>query len=219
MAVRWGADGAGPSAREGRRGCRTAAVRASGAFAGLVLLLAGCGIRPTEVPTDAGPAPSRLPCVLDEDSASQPPRTTPAKVYLVCGAQLVVVNRYLSEQPAPGPVAVARQLLDQLLLQPSEAERLAHFTSAVPSGTALTGPRPGDPAHTLRLSVDPAALTSPGLAQLVCTLGESAAATARDTVLLGGPGSSPVRAYACDRELRANPAHTPVPTVPTMPVG
>ncbi|EFG65238.1 conserved hypothetical protein [Streptomyces sp. SPB074] len=188
--------------------------RACGVLAGLALLLAGCGIRPTEVPTDAGPAPSRLPCVLDEDGVSQPPDTTPAKVYLVCGAQLVVVNRYLAERSAPGAVPVARQLLDQLLLQPSEAERLAHFTSAVPSGTALTGPRPGDPAHTLRLTVDPAALTGPGLAQLVCTLGESAAATARGTVLLGGPGESPVRAYECDRELRGNPARTPVPTVP-----
>nr|WP_010300693.1 hypothetical protein [Streptomyces sp. SA3_actF] len=214
MAVRRGADGAGSAPRRARRRSRTAAVRSCGVLAGLGLLLAGCGIRPTEVPTDAGPAPSRLPCVLDEDSVSQPPGTTPAKVYLVCGAQLVVVNRYLSEPAAPGAVPVARQLLDQLLLQPSEAERLAHFTSAVPSGTALAGPRPGDPAHTLRLTVDPAGLTGPGLAQLVCTLGESAAATARGTVLLGGPGESPVRAYECDRELRGNPGRTPVPTVP-----
>jgi hypothetical protein len=152
--------------------------------------------------------------VRDESGVSQPPGTTPAKVYLVCGAQLVAVNRYLAEQAAPGRLPVARQLLDQLLLQSSEAERLAHFTSAVPSGTGLAGARTGDPADALRLTVDPAALTAPALAQLVCTLGESAAATAQGTVVLGGPGKDPVRAYACDRELRAHPARTPVPTVP-----
>ncbi|NED87754.1 hypothetical protein G3I76_47690, partial [Streptomyces sp. SID11233] len=83
--VRQGADPVGSAPAGARRRSRTAVVRSCGVLAGLGLLLAGCGIRPTEVPTDAGPAPSRLPCVLDEDSVSQPPGTTPAKVYLVCG--------------------------------------------------------------------------------------------------------------------------------------
>ncbi len=36
----------------------------------LAVLLAGCGIRATEVPTDYGPAPSRVRCVAPEADAS-----------------------------------------------------------------------------------------------------------------------------------------------------
>jgi methyl-accepting chemotaxis protein len=51
----------------------------------LAVLLAGCGIRATEVPTDFGPAPSRVPCTLTEpDIGTQASRGILVQVFLLC---------------------------------------------------------------------------------------------------------------------------------------
>ncbi|OSP43157.1 hypothetical protein B7767_11645, partial [Streptomyces sp. 13-12-16] len=66
---------------------RTRGLLAAGALAAL---LAGCGIRATEVPTDFGPAPSRVRCSPAAPEAStQAERGLPVQVFLLCGSSLV----------------------------------------------------------------------------------------------------------------------------------
>ncbi|MET9350928.1 hypothetical protein [Streptomyces termitum] len=183
------------------------------AVAALALLAAGCGIRTTSVPVDAGPAPSRVPCGVSEDSG--PAAGVPVRVFLVCGSQLEPVDRR-SPQPedkASGdPVRTATALLAQLLADPSEAERQAGFTTAVRAPLAVAGGRKGDPEGTLRLSRQPEDLVPEALSQLVCTFAESSAGAGGHTVLLAGPGAYPPKRYRCTAELRERPG-TAVPTV------
>ncbi|MER5376898.1 hypothetical protein [Streptomyces sp. NPDC002553] len=174
------------------------------------VLLAGCGIRATEVPTDFGPAPSRVRCSLTgPDAASQSVRGVPVRVFLLCGSSLVAVDRSL---PVPDGavdsarrVLVAQGLLDELAGSPSSAEKGAGYTTDVTGGMRVTGPRPGDPDDALRLSVSPGDLTSYALAQLVCTFSDSAAAEGDGSVVLGGPGAERPRRYACTDEVRSRP--------------
>jgi hypothetical protein len=210
--------------RRGRRAQRAAAPRTGPtarrlpALALLGLLLAGCGIRPTEVPTDFGPAPSRVRCSLSEpDASEQAPQGLAVQVFLLCGASLVAVDRSLRVPDGTADserrVLVAQGLLDQLAETPSAAEREAGYQTYVRGGTTVSGPRPGDPEDTLRLSTPPTELSAYALAQVVCTFSDSAAAEGDGSVILGGPTTAPLRRYDCTDEVRSQPgSHHPPST-------
>ncbi|MFE9354087.1 hypothetical protein [Streptomyces olivaceoviridis] len=183
----------------------------------LGVLLTGCGIRATEVPTDFGPAPSRVPCSLaGPDASAQSARGVPVQVFLLCGASLVAVDRTVrvpeGTPDAQRRVIVAQGLLDQLATSPSAAERSAGYTTYVPGGLRVSGPGPKDPEDTLRLGTAPSRLTSYALAQLVCTLSDSAATEDDGSVILAGPTPDPLRRYACTDEVRDHPGTTQPPS-------
>ena len=185
-------------------------VRRLAALPLLAVLLAGCGIRPTEVPTDFGAAPSQVQCSPAEPEVSaQASRGLPVQVFLLCGSSLVAVDRTV-RVPDGSPdsqrrVLVAQGLLDQLAATPSAAEKEAGYTTDVRGGMTVRGPRSGDPDDTLRLSNPPGDLTSFALAQVVCTFSDSAAAEGDGSVILGGPGKEPLRRYECTDEVRSRP--------------
>ncbi|MGW0080559.1 hypothetical protein [Streptomyces sp. NPDC003393] len=183
----------------------------------VLLLLAGCGIRPTQVPTDFGAAPSRVPCSLPgPDLSTQTSRGVPVRVFLLCGSSLVAVDRTVrvpeGTADARRRVIVAQGLLDQLAASPSAAEKAAGYTTHVPRGLTVTGPRTGDPEDTLRLNKAPAALNRYALAQIVCTLSDSAAAEGDGSVVLGGPQKTGLLHYTCTDELRSHPGTTRPPS-------
>ncbi|MFF2653250.1 hypothetical protein [Streptomyces sp. NPDC058045] len=180
----------------------------------LPALLAGCGIRSTEVPTDFGPAPSRASCALSGPQVQPRSGGVPERLFLVCTSQLVTVDRTV---PLTGPdsdaaLPVARALLAELAARPPVQERRAGYTTDVPDGISVTGPRGGDPAEALRLATPPEDLGSYALAQLVCTLAGSAASDGKGGVVLGGPGEEPLRRYSCPAELRSRPGSTAPPS-------
>lgn len=185
-------------------------------------LLAGCGIRATQVPTDVGPAPSMVPCELSvTDLATQAtPSGIPVEVFLLCSGALVRVNR--SAQVTEGAdetrrrVVVAQDLLDALAGNPSDAEDEAGYRTAVPTGLTVTGPRPADPVDTLRLSTPPDALPRYALAQIVCTFADSAAAGDNGSVVLGSTSADTLRRYDCTPEVQSNPGSG---TPPSTEVG
>ncbi|MDK1343240.1 hypothetical protein QNO09_07985 [Streptomyces sp. 378] len=196
---------------------RFAAVPRLLAVPALAVLLAGCGIRPTEVPTNFGPAPSRVRCSLSEpDVSTQAARGLPVQVFLLCGSSLVTVDRTVRVPDGAADserrMLVAQGLLDQLATPPSTAEKEAGYSTAVRGGISVGGPRPGDPKETLRLSTAPAGLTSYALAQIVCTFSDSAAARGDGSVVLGGPGAEAPRRYECTEEVRARPGSTEPPS-------
>ncbi|MGI5367783.1 hypothetical protein [Streptomyces iakyrus] len=183
----------------------------------LAVLLAGCGIRATEVPTNFGPAPSRVQCSLSEpDASTQAARGLPAQVFLMCGSALVTVDRTVRVPDGAADserrMLVAQGLLDQLATPPSAAEKEAGYSTDVRDGITVGGPRPGDPDDTLRLSTAPAGLTSYALAQIVCTFSDSAAAEGDGSVVLGGPGAEAPRRYECTDEVRARPGSAEPPS-------
>lgn len=207
--------------RGGPGGGRTA--RALGRLAGvaaLAVLAAGCGIRTTSVPVDAGPAPSRMPCqVAGESVITQARPGVPVRIYLACASGLSSVERAARiprGKAADNRVEIAQGLLDELQAQPSKSEREAGFTTYVRGPLILSGPRNGDPANALRLSRQPEDLPATALAQIVCTFAESEVTDG--TVLLGGPGDYPARAYGCDQETKSAP-DTAVPTLAPRPSG
>ncbi|MEU6357191.1 hypothetical protein ABZ896_49170 [Streptomyces sp. NPDC047072] len=176
----------------------------------LALALAGCGIRSTEVPTDFGPAPSRVRCALSEpDAAAQTSRGLAVQVFLLCGSSLVAVDRTVRVPDGTADserrVLVAQGLLDQLAEAPSSAEREAGYQTYVRGGMTVSGPRPKDPEDTLRLSTAPAELSAYALAQIVCTFSDSAAAEGDGSVILGGPDTTPLRRYDCTDHVRSAP--------------
>lgn len=179
--------------------------------------LTGCGIRATTVPVDVGPAPSRVSCKTPTGTAAgtggvQGIRAT---VELVCGAQLVGVQRVVpvpEKRPAARDAAVfvTQALLEALQREPSAEEREAGFTTEVPAKLTASAPRPGDPAGTVRLSRKPEDLPPVALSQLVCTLAESDAVSAGPgPVVLGGPDADPPRAWECTDAVRSRPESVP----------
>ncbi|EDY49436.1 lipoprotein [Streptomyces clavuligerus] len=191
-------------------------------MAGGALLLAGCGIRTTQVPVDAGPAPSRLPCTVTDGPDGGPGAGDglPVRVELLCAAKLKQVDRTV-ELPADGlhdeQLRMATALLDELRRKPTADERGAGFGTDVPAGlTVAGGARAGDPVGTLRLSLRPERLPGAALAQIVCTFAESRAAAAGGAVILGGPDESGPRGYTCPQRLTERPAE-PVPTLSSLP--
>ncbi|WOX22499.1 hypothetical protein [Streptomyces solicathayae] len=181
-----------------------------------VALLAGCGIRTTSVPVDAGAAPSRAACSVDgPGTAAQPRPGIPLRVYLVCGSQLEAVDRTTNvpEQKVSGDrVKTASALLMELQSETSDAERTAGFSTAVKGPLVVTGGRRDDPKGALRLSRQPEDLAPTALAQIVCTFAESAAGSGGGTVVLGGPGDYAAHRYRCTAELKDRPDMA-VPTV------
>ncbi|GAA0915558.1 hypothetical protein [Streptomyces thermoalcalitolerans] len=189
------------------------------ALPALALLLTGCGIRPTEVPTDFGAAPSRVPCSLSQPStAARPSPGVSVRLFLLCGSSLMTVDRTVevpeNTADARRRVLVAQGLLDQLAVPPSAEESAAGYATHVPDGLTVTGPRPKDPGEALRLSTAPESLTPYALAQIVCTLSDSAAAEGDGSVVLGGPDGTPLRRYQCNEELRSHPGTAKRPSTP-----
>ncbi|MFJ1899407.1 MULTISPECIES: hypothetical protein [unclassified Streptomyces] len=195
-----------PCERRGRR--PVAAVAAAVLCA---VLAAGCGIRTTSVPVDAGPAPSRVPCEIPaQDGGARPGQSVAADIYLVCNSQLVAVGRTVTAQEAKaGRLTLAAALLDELRAEPPAPERQAGFATDVPSSLRVGDPRAGDPKDALRLSEQPEDLTAEALAQIVCTYAESEALVQGGTVLLGGPGAYAPRGYLCTAETKARPKAVP----------
>ncbi|MFF4403988.1 hypothetical protein [Streptomyces sp. NPDC001404] len=184
---------------------RRTAARAAALAAGL-FLLAGCGIRGTAVPVDAGSAPSRATCVVRPGAQNAlPTGSVTVSVQLVCTSQLLPVTRAVV-LPADGDaVQAASVLLEELRRQPSPAEDEAGFSTSVQARVTVGAPHKGDPAGTLRLNIAPDQLPAVALAQLVCTFGGTAAADGRGTVVLGGPGDEDPKGYQCTDELRTHP--------------
>ncbi|MFE1292290.1 hypothetical protein [Streptomyces sp. NPDC058751] len=183
---------------------------------GVVLLaglLAGCGIRPTQVPTDFGPAPSRVPCALSAtDVTAQTSHGVPVQVFLTCSEQLVTVDRSAripdGTAESERRVLVAQALLDELAEAPTTPEEQAGYTTDVRGGMTVSGPGDGDPEDALRLSTPPQDLTRTALGQIVCTFSDSAAARDDGSVVLGGPAPAGLRSYQCTPEVRAAPGDT-----------
>ncbi|WP_328689558.1 hypothetical protein OG879_23675 [Streptomyces caniferus] len=186
-----------PSRRTGRR---TAAVVV------LALAAAGCGIRGTSVPVDAGGAPSRVSCKAPTSRPSPSGENSTTSVYLVCGSALAQVERPVPPSKATDPrLPTARALLHELQHKPSADEEKAGFSSALPQDLKVSGPRTGDPADALRLSIRPDDLPSFALAQLVCTYGASTALGRTHAAVLGGPGDDTAHRYDCSADVLANP--------------
>ncbi|MFE7712868.1 hypothetical protein ACFU6I_45715 [Streptomyces sp. NPDC057486] len=193
---------------------RYRALRSAGALAGAVVcavLAAGCGIRTTSVPVDAGAAPSRVPCSMSaEDVSTEALKGIPVQIYLVCASQLVTVDRTVQIDDATSDrVQVAQALLDELQREPADDERQAGFSTTVPAALRIGEARRGDPAGALRLSEQPEDLPSQALAQIVCTYAESESLATDGTVLLGGPGKYAPRGYLCTSETKARPKSVP----------
>jgi hypothetical protein len=188
------------------RGVRVLA--ATGALAGL---LAGCGIRATQVPTDFGPAPSMVPCELSatDITTQTTPSGLPVEVFLLCSGALVRVNRSVEvaegTEEARRRAVVAQGLLDALSADPSAIEDEAGYGTAVPPGLTVSGPAPGDPEEALRLSTAPDALPRFALAQIVCTFADSAAAGDNGSVVLGSTSAETLRRYECAPETQSAP--------------
>ncbi|WP_129841991.1 hypothetical protein [Streptomyces sp. RFCAC02] len=174
----------------------------------LVAAATACGIQPTDVPVDAGPAPSRATCDAPASDGGDE-----SEVYLVCGSH---VNPVLRDLTLPQPAAedgahIASILLAELQHEPDEPERDAGFRSDVPVDLTVSGPVPTDPAGTLRLSEHPADLPASALVQIVCTFSANESLGDGWTILLGGPpGKGPTRpkTYACSTANRASPEGT-----------
>ncbi|MFG2638038.1 hypothetical protein ACGFX8_30160 [Streptomyces sp. NPDC048362] len=180
-------------------------------------LLTGCGIRATEVPTDFGAAPSRVACSLaGPDVSTQSAQGVPVQVFLLCGASLVTVDRTVrvpeGTPDARRRVIVAQGLLDQLAASPSAPEKSAGYTTYVPGGLSVSGPGRKDPEDALRLSTAPSRLTAYALAQLVCTLSDSAAAEGDGSVVLAGPGTAPLHRFECTDDVRNHPGSSRPPS-------
>ncbi|WUH91329.1 hypothetical protein OG900_15250 [Streptomyces sp. NBC_00433] len=171
-------------------------------------LTAGCGIRTTSVPVDAGPAPSRVSCAVPAPENS--PDATDAQVvqvYLVCGMQTTPVPRTVSVRPRPADrVEQVRELVAQLQRSVLAAEAKADFSTAVPGTLEVNGPEPGDPSDALRLGQPIEDLPSFALAQIVCTIAASPLASAGHSVVLGGTEhGAKLRRYTCTPDLRTRP--------------
>ncbi|MGP3952349.1 hypothetical protein [Streptomyces sp. 7N604] len=191
-----------------RRWLRAAAAAAAalGALSGA----AGCGIRGTSVPVDAGPAPSRASCEVsgDRGAAADSVNSVPVKVYLVCSAQLLTVDRTVrmpGDRFSTDRTAVGRALLAELQDQPTAAEAEAGFATEVPGSLEVSGPREGDPDAALRLSRLPDELPPYALAQIVCTFAETTVADGGRSVVLGGPSDDEPKRYPCTEGLRTRP--------------
>ncbi|MDX2707502.1 hypothetical protein PV350_32355 [Streptomyces sp. PA03-6a] len=175
-----------------------------------MVLLAGCGIRTTSVPVDAGPAPSRVSCAVPDEeasptaTASASPQGPAARVFLVCSAQVAAVNRSV-RTGGLDQLGMAVLLLRELQRKPRGGESSAGFTTAVQGDLAVEGPHRDDPRGSLRLSAPLGDLPPFALAQVVCTYAGTAAGSGSGGVLLGGPDDTPVRRFTCTGDLRTDP--------------
>lgn len=203
--------------RTGDRAGRSPGTRARRSVAALTAavtcaaLAAGCGIRTTSVPVDAGAAPSRMPCTAPAKSAETGPReTVPVQIYLVCASQLLSVDRTVPLDASKSDrFQVARSILGELQQEPPGDEVRAGFSTGVPAGLRVVDDRRGDPRGTLRLSEQPEDLTPGALAQVVCSYAENEALVSGGAVVLGGPGAYEPRSYLCTSEMKSRPGNVP----------
>jgi hypothetical protein len=183
------------------------------AAVGVLVAGTGCGIRTTQVPVDAGAAPSRVSCdVPAKNPGEQSQAGSTVRVFLVCGAGLVSVQRVVAvkeEVLAADRMRAAQTLLDELQKEPTPAEDEAGFTTDVRGSLTVSGPRAGDPPQALRLNRQPDDLPTHALAQIVCTYSGSAADDGGGSVELGGPSEDPPRKYQCTAALKARPEAVP----------
>ncbi|MFD9489252.1 hypothetical protein [Streptomyces sp. NPDC059991] len=173
----------------------------------------GCGIRPTAVPVDAGPAPSRVPCEVPGNSVTPQFEGVTVRVYLVCGAQLVSAERSVripEGRASADRLRFAEALLTELEVTPAGDEKAAGYTTDVRGPLTVTAARKGDPSGALRLSRRPEDLPALALSQIVCTYAENTpTSSGTQQVVLGGPGEDPVRGYACTAEMKTRPDTSP----------
>ncbi|MQY15901.1 hypothetical protein SRB5_60930 [Streptomyces sp. RB5] len=179
------------------------ALTRSVAVALCAVALAGCGIRPTSVPVDAGSAPTRARCG-SEDPPAAPRKDGSAQVdvFLVCGPKVSPVRRGV--RPPAGSAATVRaylerELLAQLLREPGPRESTDGYDTDV-ARIALSAPRAGDPPRAVRFDRDPEELSKQGLAQLVCTF---AALDDGTRAVLGTRAQ--LREYDCTRAVQDDP--------------
>jgi hypothetical protein len=200
----------------GCTGLRAAVVLGAAAVA-VTPLLAGCGIRTTTVPVDAGPAPSRVSCAAPKVPATPEPDAVVRRVYLVCSMQIAPVGRDVPVRDGRiDRLTQVRALVSQLQISPRQDETRAGFSTAVPGTLEVTVPTTNDPKSALRLNMPLDELPSFALAQIVCTLTGDSLITPDGKVVLGGPPpDSKLRSYSCTSDLRTRPgaadtAGTPV---------
>ena len=142
--------------------------------AGLVLLVAaGCGVRPSGVITGlaapSGPAEA-------------------VSLYLLAGKNLKVVLRPTGRRLSPSETLT-------LLANGPDADEVAQgFTSEIPADAAPIEMASGPSGVTVTLSVDPARLSTMALDQIVCTAGRAPATDTRPpspaTTTVAGQGRS-----------------------------
>jgi hypothetical protein len=187
-----------------RAAARPAAGRAGWpvvAAAGLLLVTA-CGVRSTDVPVDAGPAPTVATCDAPEASDA-------VSLYLVCGSRVEAVQRPVPADEETGDrVLLANVLLTELQSKPPPQEREAGFTSSVPEELRATEPDTADPERLVRLNQHPEELTAVAKAQIVCTFANFQALSDGTVVTLGGPAADERRTwreYTCATSLRHLP--------------
>ncbi|MFI7384488.1 hypothetical protein [Streptomyces sp. NPDC049813] len=195
-------------------------MRLRGRLCGLLgltaVLLSGCGIRSTEVPTEFDAAPTRVGCALSgaDGAKARAAGEFGVQVFLVCTSQLVTVDRTVTVRHTrtSDRADVAQELLGQLAEPLSAEEKEAGYTTDVTAGTKVSGPRDGEPADALRLNRLPDDLSPYALAQIVCTFANSKIMTnGSDRVVLGGPGDDPLRGYECSDAVKARPGTAPAP--------
>jgi hypothetical protein len=184
------------------------------AVAATAVTAAGCGIRGTSVPVDAGAAPSRASCRVTgaEGRVPDPADAAGVQVFLVCGTQILAVERTVHvPRTALGKdlLWTARALLGELQTTLTAAEEEAGFTTEVPAALRVAGAHANDPEGTLRLSRAPDELPAPALAQVVCTLSGRGTADGDDSVVLGGPGGEAPQRFGCTENLRMQPEVAP----------
>lgn len=203
--------------RAGRRPRRSrlAIVGAVGAAA----LLAGCGIRATEGPINAG-EPAKRP----QGTATSPVLAT-HPIYLVRNGRPEPVLRgdavdlplpsHNPTHPSTADDPLRLSLIDRLLRElakgPTQEEKAAGWTTRLPSGgVGLANPFPDDSPELVRLDVGSLGELDPlALGQVVCTIQRAAKA---DRILLagrGGPGQPLV--CATFQGVPAGSAGKPVP--------
>lgn len=161
------------------------------------------------MPVDAGAAPSRVPCsatAQSRDTGRQ--ENALVHIYLVCASQLLTVDR-TARLDVSDRVQVARSILGELQRELPEDELRAGFSTDVPAGLRVVGPRRGDPEGTLRLSGQPEDLPAEALAQVVCSYAENESLVRGGAVMLGGPGAYPPRGYLCTSETKSRPGNVP----------
>ncbi|MFF2374228.1 hypothetical protein ACFVUW_07570 [Streptomyces xiamenensis] len=200
--------------RRTRRAGRTTALGTAAALLALAGAT-GCGIRSTNVPVDAGPAPSRASCdtTMDTSGTDGTVLTGGAEVFLVCGTRVEAVSRTVDTAAVGSDrLRMATVLLTELQNDPGGDEQAAGFTSAVPLDLAVSGPVGDDPETVLRLSQRPSELPAFALAQIICTFAGVEGLGNGHAVVLGGPADSPdprPQTYPCSAAMRHSPESAP----------
>ncbi|GIF48320.1 hypothetical protein DFJ67_3394 [Asanoa ferruginea] len=120
----------------------------------VTFVLAGCGVRPSEV-ISGGPAPANT--------------ISGVRLYLISDGQPTLVARALKplQQPA--------DIVDLLAAGPTATERDAGFTSEVPAGIAPAKVSNDGTTTSVGLSTDVATLSVLAVNQIVCTVQASVA--------------------------------------------